>query len=454
MWKIPSNPAGLPRTEPKSVAPRLFGVLMALAISPFAQATELLDFRVWTSPDKTRAVLDLSGAVEYQLFTLEGPDRVVLDLRSVSAAKAFAPVSNDGDLVQKVRTGPRDNGSLRVVLDLAGSAKAQSFLLPPAAQYGHRLVVDLYPSATKQKVSAEPAKPVKKLDRGSNRDVVIAIDAGHGGEDPGAIGLHGTYEKDVALAIAKVVKADLDKLPGFKGVLVRTGDYYIPHLKRPAKARDARADLFVSIHADAFENRNVKGSSVFILSNRRASSEAAKFLANRANQSDLVGGVSLSDKDETLAAVLLDLSQGASTGVSKSVGTKVINALGNVGPTHKGHVEGGSFAVLTAPDIPSILVETGYISNPEEEKRLRSKRWQKKIAAAIAAGIEDYFYAYPPTDTWLANNRSEGSHVVARGETLSGIAQRHSVSLRRLRSANDLRGDMVKVGEVLKIPAS
>ncbi len=445
MWKaLTQNPA---RFALATLA-TLGGVCLCLQV----EATELLDFRVWTSPEKTRAVLDLSSSVDYQLFTLSGPDRVVLDLQSATQSGSFSSL-DDGQLVTGVRTGGRDNGSLRVVLDLAGSARAQSFMLPPAAQYGHRLVVDLFPTDSAISNPA-PAEAVKKMDRQANRDIVVAIDAGHGGEDPGAVGLNGTYEKDVALAIAKALKEELDQQVGFQGMLVRTADYYIPHLKRTAKAREYRADLFVSIHADAFKNRNVKGSSVFVLSRRRASSEAAKFLANRANQSDLVGGVSLSDKDETLAAVLLDLSQGASTGVSRSVGAKVMTALSAVGPTHKDHVESASFAVLTAPDIPSILVETGYISNPDEEKRLRSKRSQKQIAAAISAGIEDYFFAFPPPDTWLANNRAEGSHVVARGDTLSGIAQRHRVSLRRLRTANDIRGDMVKVGEVLRIPAS
>ncbi|MEM6936899.1 MAG: N-acetylmuramoyl-L-alanine amidase [Pseudomonadota bacterium] len=431
---------------------RVLAALLVLAACGGVSATELVDFRVWTSPDKTRAVLDLTGTVDYRLFTLDSPDRVVLDLSDAKAVSGFAPPPADGDFVRRVRTGRRDNGSLRVVLDLQAGAKVQSFLLPPAAQYGHRLVVDLFP-AGKAAAPAAPVKPVKQMDRRANRDIIVAIDAGHGGEDPGAIGLNGTYEKDVVLAISKALKKELDAQPGFSGMLVRTGDYYIPHLERPAKARAARADLFISIHADAFKNRKVKGTGVFVLSRRRASSEAAKFLANRANQSDLVGGVNLGDKDETLAAVLLDLSQGASMGVSKSIGDRILDALGGIGPVHKDYVESAPFAVLTAPDIPSVLVETGYISNPEEERRLRTAHWQRKIAAAIAAGIENYFYGNPPPDTWLANNPAERSHIVASGETLSGIAERHRVSLRRLRSANSINGDMLKVGTVLVIPA-
>ncbi|MEM9531981.1 MAG: N-acetylmuramoyl-L-alanine amidase [Pseudomonadota bacterium] len=418
-----------------------------------ATAAEVKNLRLWTGPDKTRAVLDLSGSVEYQLFTLDNPPRVVVDLRSAREAGAISLKDGEDALVAAVRTGRRNGADLRVVLDLKSAARPKSFLLPPAAQYGHRLVVDLFPRP-KEGAPKEPVKVVKQLDPAGDRDVVVAIDAGHGGEDPGAIGPGGTYEKHVVMAISKLVKEELDQAPGFRGELVRAGDYYLPHFDRPDKAREFRADLFVSIHADAFKNRKVKGASVFVLSPRRATSETAKYLADRENRSDLVGGVSISDKDDTLAAVLLDLSSGASMGASREVGEKVLAALSSVGPTHKDHVEAASFAVLTAPDIPSILIETGFISNPQEEKRLRSSRQQKKIAAAIAVGIEDYFYTMPPRGSWLSHNKADRSHVVARGETLSGIAVRHRVSLARLRAANAIKGDRLHVGDILKIPAS
>lgn len=422
------------------------GVLLcAIALSAWGARVD--DLRVWHGPEHTRTVLDISAPVEYRLFTLTNPNRVVIDLSSAEAGKLRVP-DTAGPLLGGVRTGKRGGDGLRVVLDLNAAARPRSFLLAPAAQYGHRLVVDLYPEAVDS-----PQEPARVLDLEASRDVIVAIDAGHGGEDPGAIGPTGVREKVVALAIAEKLKARLDERPGFKGLLVRTGDYYIPHLERPGKARQHRADLFVSIHADAFKDRRVKGSSVFVLSRRRASSEAAKYLANRANNSDLVGGVSLSDKDATLAAVLLDLSQGASMDVSKGVGANVLEALAEVGPTHKDYVESAPFAVLTAPDIPSILVETGYISNPTEEKRLKSAKWQRRIASAIADGIEEFFYDRPPPETWLAQNRIRASHVVARGDTLSGIAQKHQVSTRTLRKVNDIRGDFLKVGEVLTIPS-
>lgn len=423
-------------------------VFIVLLWAGGAHGTQVEGLRVWAGPDKTRAVLDLSAGVEYRLFTLKNPHRVVVDLQRTRLEQTLPQPDPDGRLLTRVRSGRRGDDGLRVVFELNEASSPKSFLLTPAAQYGHRLVVDLYPASR----AGAGHGPVKKLDPAEQRDIVVAIDAGHGGEDPGAIGPSGVREKDVVLAIARRLKSLLDERPGMRAVLVRDGDYYIAHKERPAKAREERADLFVSIHADAFPDKRVKGSSVFVLSRGRATSEAARFLADRENQADLVGGVSLGDKDETLAAVLLDLSQSASLEASKTVGTRVLGALARMGPTHQSKVGGAPFAVLTAPDIPSILVETAFITNPREEKRLSSEVGRRKIATAIMYGVEDYFYQHPPPGTWIAGNRIRDSHIVVQGETLSEIAQRHRVSLGRLRAANRLDGDLLRVGDQLKIP--
>jgi N-acetylmuramoyl-L-alanine amidase len=428
--------------------PRISSLLIILLFSGLAQSAEIEGLRVWQGPERTRAVFDLSATTEYRLFTLSSPDRVVIDLKQ-SRFKSGAVVPDVGDgVLDQVRSGRRGDSDLRIVFDLAASASAKSFLLKPTDPYGHRLVVDFYPS------DSSPVEPVKvAADTKRSRDVVIAIDAGHGGEDPGAIGPSGTHEKDVVLKIAKEVERLLEAEPGMKPVMVRSGDYYIAHKGRTKKARDHRADLFISIHADAFYDSKVRGSSVFYLSQGRATSEAGKWLADRENRADLVGGVKLDDKDDTLAAVLLDLSQSASMEASIDVADDVLQSLKRVGPTHKKQVEGASFAVLTAPDIPSILVETANISNHKEEKYLKSQKWRRKTAAAIVNGLREHFYESPPPGTWLAENRTEGQHIVLAGQTLSEIASDHRVSLSRLRAVNHIKGDLVRTGAVLRIPA-
>ncbi len=423
--------------------------LTILLLSGAAQAAEVRGLRVWAGPDYTRTVVDLSGPVDYKLFTLAGPDRVVIDLDQ-SRVQAGLQAPKAGGVLNGVRTGKRDGGKVRLVLDLNTSSQPKSFLLKPTGEYGHRLVIDL-PAAA----STAGRNKVRHIDDvvKPNRDIVIALDAGHGGEDPGSVGLKGTYEKDVVLAIAKRVKTELDAIPGFKAMLVRTGDYFIPVRKRPEKAREMRADLFVSIHADAFHDRSVRGGGVFILSNGRASSEAARWIADRQNRSDLVGGVSLDDKDDTLASVLLDLSQSASLEASQQAAERVHKSMSGFATMHKRHVEKASFGMLTSPDIPSMLVETAFISNPKEERQLKSIQWQKKMARAIAKGVQEYFELQPPPGTWLAANKPAGTHLVGSGETLSEIAQRHNISLVKLRKANNIKGDIVHVGAVLKIPA-
>ena len=428
--------------------PRKSYLLIFLMITVVGEAAEIDALRVWQGPERTRAVFDLSAGAEYKLFTLSAPDRVVIDLKQ-SRFKQGTMVPDVGDgVLERVRSGRRGKTDLRIVFDLAATASAKSFLLKPTDPYGHRLVVDFYPA------DSRPPQPVKlAADEKRSRDVVIAIDAGHGGEDPGAIGPSGVREKDVVLKISREVERLLEAEPGLRPVMVRNGDYYIAHQGRTKKARENRADLFVSIHADAFYDSKVRGSSVFYLSQGRATSEAGKWLADRENRADLVGGVSLDDKDETLAAVLLDLSQSASMEASIDVADDILQSLKRVGPTHKDHVEGASFAVLTAPDIPSVLVETAYISNHQEEKYLKSDKWRRKTAAAIVDGLRRHFYKSPPPGTWLADNPSRGQHIVLAGETLSEIASDHRISLARLRAVNQITGDMLRTGEVLRIPA-
>ncbi len=425
----------------------------ALAASQAALAAEISALRVSNGAEYTRAVFEVSGPLDYKVFSLGDPHRVVLDIKASALGKGFRTVDGTGP-VRGLRTGVLDKTDLRVVFDLSEGVKPRSFLLPPDDQHGHRLVVDLYPQAG----LATAVKTVAQAVPASDRDVVIAIDAGHGGKDPGAIGPGGTHEKHVVLAVARELARQIDAEPGMKAVLTRDSDTFLPLEKRYLKAREAKADLFVSIHADAFYKQTVAGASVFVLSTRGASGEAARWLADRENAADLVGGVSFSDKDETLAAVLLDLSQSATMKASKDAANNVLGALKRVGKAHKPNVEHANFVVLRSPDVPSMLVETGFISNPSEEKNLNSPAYRRRLAEALRDGIRDFFHVQPPPGTWLASNAAPTrarEHVVGRGETLSAIAVRHNVPLSQLRAANAgaLRGDVVRVGERLRIPA-
>ena len=380
-----------------------------------APAADISGFRVWTDPEKTRAVLDLDARAEYQVFTLDNPPRVVVDVQQAQLGTALNLVEEYSGVIDGVRHGQPSADTLRIVLDLQKNSTVKSFMLDPTSEYGHRLVIDLFPERIL--TAGEVVKQMTDL-QSPNRDVVIAIDAGHGGEDPGAIGKNRTREKDVVLAIARELKKTLDARPGLSALLVREGDYYVPHRDRFEFARKSRADLFVSIHADAFTRRDVAGSSVFILSRKGASSEFARRLADSENSADLVGGVTLSDKDDMLASVLLDLSQSATMQASRAVADSVFSALHGVGKTHRNQVEYANFMVLKSPDVPAILVETWVISNPSEEQRLRDPAWQSKLAQVIGDGVQDYFFLSPPPGTWIAANRQRIRHRVVNGDTL------------------------------------
>jgi len=415
------------------IAGVLFGLIAALAWSAAALAGATVNaVRLWPSPEYSRVTLELSQAPDYKHFTLGNPNRLVLDLRDVELGPQLQAINglvNPQDpVIAMLRAGVNQPGVVRLVAELKTGVKAQVFTLGPMGEYGHRLVIDLYPNAdvgapavtTEKQVedaiarasNAKPAKPVVEVvaqaaavatakPQVSPRNqyvrlITVAIDAGHGGEDPGALGANGSHEKDITLAVARRLKAHIDKQDNMRAVLVRDGDYFIPLHDRVNKARRHQADLFVSIHADAFLKPTARGSSVFALSEKGATSAAARWLAKRENEADLIGGVNIDVKDVYLKKTLISLSQDAQIRDSLILGRAVLDQLGEVNALHKAEVEQAGFAVLKAPDIPSILVETAFISNPDEEKRLLDEAYQDRMAAAIVTGIKRYFDNNPP----------------------------------------------------------
>lgn len=437
----------------------LLALVAYLTIAVEANAiVEVKDVRLWRAPDHTRIVLDLSGPTTHSVMELKGPDRLVLDVKGAALQGVLTDLPLDGTPITRVRSGIRGGEDLRVVFDLAAKVDPSSFELKPNERTGHRLVLDLYDTAPKTKAEApiKPAKTVQQVDK--RRPVIVAIDAGHGGEDPGASGPNKLREKTVVLAIAQRLKKKLEASPNYRPVMIRSGDYYVSLKGRRELARKHQADLFVSIHADAFTHPSANGASVYALSTRGASSTAAQFLADKENAADLVGGVAVSEMDDVLAGVLTDLSMTATLDSSLSVGKEVLEEMGGFAKLHKKQVEQAAFSVLKSPDIPSILVETGFISNPKEARSLNSAGYQEKVASAIYRGVDRWFEAYPPPGTLFAR-RSEGSGArrtvtVARGDTLSEIARRYDVSVRDLRSMNSLTSSTIRVGQVLKLPES
>ena len=448
---------------------------------------------VWSGPQSTSVVFELSSPVDPRVFTLADPDRVVIDFPS-TVVRGNVSLSERRGAVVSIRSSDRSGGEVRVVLELDRAASAQSSLINPDGRHGYQLVVDLGPpaagapaavaqaaaspmprvSAAPEPVPAaaltlpdpiaraEPAPPPPPQRKAAaaasrGRDVVIAVDAGHGGDDPGASGRNGVREKDVVLAIARRLAAEIDAQPGMRAVLTRKGDYFVSLRKRMELAHDASADFFVSIHADAYRDSSAKGSTIYVVSDKAASDEAALMLAQRENAADLIGGVSLADKDKMLARVLLDLSQSAALSASTAAGQRLISRMSGVGTMRRTQVQRAPFLVLKSPDIPSVLVETAYISNPREESALRNAEHQTEIARALRAGIVDYFTANPPEGSYFAANSTvppsaPTRHVIARGETLSQIAERYRVSTADLRRSNSLKSDDVRAGQVLTIP--
>ena len=441
---------------------RILLLVASLCFSIISLATEVEGIRLWKAPDNTRIVFDLSDSVDHKLFTLTNPNRVVVDLKN----SEFKASTSDLDLtesgIESIRTGKHGENGLRIVLDLSTRLSPKSFVLKPNDQYGHRLVIDLErPDADVSVQASDSVKETRSTAdlKNSKRDLIIAIDAGHGGEDPGATGRKKTHEKDVVLAIAKDLNAMLEAEPGYQPLMIRTGDYYISLTGRREKARKNHADLFVSIHADAFTNPSAHGASVYALSERGATSATAKYLADKENATDViggVGGVSLEGKEEVLKSVLVDLSMSATMSSSIAFGHGVLDNLGQITTLHKTGVEQAGFAVLKSPDVPSVLVETGFISNPTEEKNLNSKLYRQKIATAIFKGITGYFYDNPEPGTYIAWVKSQQNryknYVVVKGDTLSDIARKNGTSIDEIQALNNLKDNNIKVGQVLKLP--
>ena len=441
-------------------SPSVLLFLLGLLLAPFAgAAVNVEDVRLWRAPDHTRIVLDLSGPTAHTILELEDPSRLVLDVKGASLLGALTDLPLEGTPVARVRSGVRQGDDLRVVFDLTAKVKPKSFQLSANERTGHRLVLDLYDANTDTVPAiVTPPKSVQQVDR--RRPVVVAIDAGHGGEDPGASGPNKLREKNVVLQIANRLKRQFETSSAFTPVMIRTGDYYITHKGRRDLARKNQADLFISIHADAFTHPSANGASVYALSTRGATSTTAQYLADKGNAADLVGGVAVSELDDVLAGVLTDLSMTGTLDSSLSIGTEILGEMGEVAQRlHKKKVEQAAFLVLKSPDIPSILVETGFISNPKESALLATPSYQTKMAAAIFVGVERWFRANPPPGTVFARASSApmpaGRSVkVVRGDTLSGIASRYSVTLEALKSKNDLSSNSIRVGQVLIIPES
>lgn len=436
--------------------------LLFITLTVSAETVSVNNLRVWRAPDHTRVVFDVSGPLEHRLLTLENPHRVVVDMLDARLQGTLPEVETGGPLITSVRSGMPEEGPLRIVLDLKAEARARSFMLKPAGPYGHRLVIDLHDIKVSQDDSTSsreiaklspPARPVP-------RERIVAIDAGHGGEDPGAVGRrYRTREKDVTLAIARDLAKLVAKTPGMRAALIRDGDYYVSLRQRYEKARRMRADVFISIHADAVPSRRAYGSSVYALSEKGASNAMARQLADKENASDLIGGVSLNDKDDMLAQVLLDLSHNRTMQDSLSLGEDILAELQRVGPVHLRNVAQAGFAVLKSPDIPSVLVETAFISNPSEEKKLRSSAYQEKLAASMFRGIQRFLKRVPqtspvPVQAAISSSDSPREHVVRKGDTLVSIARKYDIHIDALRFINNLWDADLPVGLRLRIPAN
>lgn len=456
-------------------APGAIVVWLATFLMPAAAGTLVQGARL--VPTDAGARLELSFdrlPASHKVFTLDNPDRVVIDLADTRLVRALDTVATAGTAVRGIRSGVHQGTGLRIVVDLSGPMTATGTALVAAGR--PMLQIELLARNASPAVRAattaiqapaagrpvaavpRPPPPAPSPVRGPQRDIVIAIDAGHGGQDPGAIGPNGLREKQVVLAISKELKGTIDREPGYRAVLVRTGDYFIPLAQRPAIARRAGADVMLSIHADAFHRVGAHGASVYALSQKRATSETAKYLAERENRSDLIGGsVALHDKDPMLAGVILDLSMTATLNHSLHLGSQVLTAMGGVNKLHKNQVEQAGFVVLKSPDLPSILVETGFISNPQEARRLADGGHQRRLAGAIFNGVKRHFAVHPPDGTRIAWQRRNGSgrtHVIDRGDTLSTIAEQYDTSVNQLIRHNGLDSAVIRVGQTLKIPGS
>ncbi len=426
------------------------GVLLFIGFSLSAFASNRIDgIRVWPAPENTRIVFDLKNKPDYKYFTLSNPERLVIDFKNSQNKVSLSNLAKNDPRIKRIRTSTsKVKGTTRMVLELAENYQLTIFPLAPAGRYSNRLVVDLYDTKKKPNI-------VNTVQKNNNkRDVVIAIVAGHGGEDPGSIGARGTYEKRVTLKIAKELAKLINNKKGMKAVMIRTGDYYVNHDRKTQLARQSKADLLISIHADAFTSSKPHGASVLVQSPRRANSEFTRWIANREKESEMLGGAGATikkTKHENLAITLADMNKEYTMGSSYDFATHVIRQLKKVTKLHKKNPEGLSLAVLKSSDIPSVLIETGFISNPQEEKRLNNSHHQKRLAKAIYIAADNYFTRNPPKGTLLASTGYK-KHKVSSGESLSVLAQRYKVSVAKIKSINNLKSNTVRIGQTLKIP--
>ncbi|MDG2140781.1 MAG: N-acetylmuramoyl-L-alanine amidase [Gammaproteobacteria bacterium] len=436
----------------------VFGLLLSVAI--ISSAASIDDVRLWRAPDHTRLVFDLSDPASYELFALDNPHRVVIDIANSELKDDLSDVVLADTPIKRIRSGIRDNTNMRIVIDLNAKIKPAAFTLEPSDELGNRLVVDLYDAETGSINPVTIESPIVPAALDDRRELVIAISAGHGGEDPGSIGYDGRIkEKNVTLAISKNLRDQLNAIPGYRTVMIRDSDYYVELRRRPQIARDQRADLFVAIHADWYRSDRANGVTIYALSGDRADRENARRVAEKENGSDLLGGVggdlSIDSFDDDVALTLVSLQMSWSMEQSLSAGTSILESLDVVTRLRRDKVQQASFQVLNSPDIPSILIETGYLTNPEEAKRLNSPSFQKTMAQAIAQGIMNYFYKAPPEGTLVAwqkkNGITGGTYTVKSGDSLSEIASGYGMSVASLKSLNGISSDVIQIGQVLKL---
>jgi N-acetylmuramoyl-L-alanine amidase len=495
------------RQVPAAALQLAVALCLALA-SAWACATDVQGLRLYRAPDNTRLVFDLTGEVEHTITLLpqtgDKPEQVAIDISNTSLGVQVAVPETKGTTIARFQSERRNDKDLHVVLDLNADVTPKSFLLKPNSPYGYRLVIDLADKVAAAPVETEPEQTTEPAKLASGRDIVIVVDAGHGGEDPGASGSHGLHEKNITLKIAKELATVIDQHKGYRAQLTRASDYFIPLQGRSKIAMDKKADLFVSIHADAFRDKTAHGASVFAWSQRGATSTSAKFLADSENLSDLMGGADPNEVDDMVAKVVADLSIDGNVSYSLAMGHDILSQLGQMTRLHRGHVEQAGFMVLKSVRVPSLLVETGFISNPEDAKHLNSLDYEHQLAVAIFAGINKHFMRVPPPDTYIASLKGANPmlpastvivassadtvgdassnaavsadpvpsvavvtqkpvahkavarpviHVVRRGDNLSTIADRYSVSIDAIKKANGLKKSKVLVGQRLKIPA-
>lgn len=404
--------------------------------------------RIWPAPDNTRVVFDLSEKPDYSYFFLSNPNRLVIDFKKTTSVAVLSGLTKADNRINVIRKSSHKNKSTtRIVMELNDAYQDSIFPLKPTGPYGNRLVIDLNDKSRTSTIA-------KHLPKNTKRDVIIGIDAGHGGEDPGSIAKNGTYEKKITLAISKRLEKLINKEPGLRAEMIRTGDYFVNLNRRTEIARKKKVEFLVSIHADAFTTSQPRGGSVWIVTNRRADSELSRWLANREKNSELLGGggeLIKKTNDDNLAVFIADLTKDKSLEISDKMARNVIQEMKAVTRMHKKTPQNRSLAVLKSSDIPSMLVETGFISNPYDIKNLTSSSHQEKLAKAIFDGIKKYFVAYPPEGSYLAGLKQK-EHKISRGESLSIVAQRYRVSVKELKLANNLKSDVVKIGQTLTIP--